>query len=65
MSKLNAEELRMLKTLLSSNEAYLQHFYRGLDRLEERIELIEDSMELLRKEFELLKREVLEHACAR
>jgi hypothetical protein len=31
MSKLNAEELRMLKTLLANNHAYLQHFYKGLD----------------------------------
>jgi len=62
---MNVEELHVLKKLLVNNQAYLQHFYHGLDQLETRIELLEDQMELLRQEFELLKREVLEHACAR
>ena len=57
------EEIRVLKQLLANSQAYLQHFYHGLDQLETRIELLEDQMLLLRQEFELLKREVLEHAC--
>jgi chaperonin cofactor prefoldin len=65
MSKLSAEELRILKKLLSSNQSYLEHFYHGLDLLEARIERLEDEMELLRREFELLKREVLSRVCAR
>jgi chaperonin cofactor prefoldin len=57
------EEIRVLKQLLANNHAYLQHFYKGLDLLESRIERLEDEMGLLRKEFELLKREVLSRVC--
>jgi chaperonin cofactor prefoldin len=56
-------EIRLLKQLLANNHAYLQHFYKGLDLLESRIERLEDEMGLLRKEFELLKREVLSRVC--